>query len=252
MTLQDGDLLDAATLNGETGAIATEVNNVKPWHLRRHALRREHMPDLLPSDLFPNGFTKMYSAAGVAAQSYDFGQPGAWSTSTVDLQLVSTDAPNPPYGPGTGDGWRVPALANVTADAAEVVFPAFNMDDERIAGIYVRGGINLEECFPVAALSTKFQDCVLVCVGFTDGAGNRHVLEDSILPWGKWAWCYGACGTGYFIQQSDLDDLGDGEIQAYWIGVCSRIAVNDSATSRAFIVGNYWVSGIPLHAGALS
>jgi hypothetical protein len=256
MALLDGDTFDAATLQAQLDSVKAEANAVQPGHLRRFALRHEHLPSIVPSDLFSNGLTAWRTAEGAATQTYGNGQAGAWSTSTVDLQVMSTWGTNAPYGPvavgiPAEDGWRIPAIANVVADAAEVTFTAFSMTTERIKGIFVRGSVQLLEAFALTTPTYDGYDCVLVAIGFTDGAGTRHILEDSILPWSKWAWSIGHCGSGWFIQQSDLDALGDGEIQSFFLATCSRVVVEDVATPRVYDLGNYTVSGVALHAGDL-
>lgn len=250
MTLPvNGDVFDADTLNSALQGPALLLNDIKTTAVPDGSLHRNQLPDLFDG-LFPNGFTAL--ERGETYETYDNSFSAA-TVPTINLDEFSTTAPNAPYGPTAvfaNDGWRIPARANVTADAAEVAFSASaaSFTDTRLSGVLVQGTVELGEALPQ---SSDFNDCIWLGIGWKDGTGTRHVVERSIAFFSKRCVWYSPISTMTFITQEDLD-LGDGEVVSFFLVCASRYVENNSNATRAYDIGSFHISCMPFHAGELS
>lgn len=243
----NGDTYNAATLNAALQGPAVALNDISAEAVPDGSLHRNQLPDLFPG-LFPNGLTAL--ERGETWETYD-NTFSAATIPTINLDEFSTTAPNAPYGPSaSNDGWRIPARANVAADAAEVSFAASatSFTATRLSGVLIHGTIELGEAFPQ---NSDFNDCVWLGIGWEDGAGTRHVVERSLAFFSKRCTWYSPLSTMTFITQADLD-LGDGDVSSFFLVCASRYVENNSNATRTYDVGSFHMACMPFHAGALS
>lgn len=196
---QEGDVLNAASLNDRFDEIAGTgpdrgVNNLAQEDLERFALRRDHLPSIIPTPSaahFPSGMCKVGpadSSAGTIDTYSSFlnagviGLPVAWETTFGGLGA------NPPYGPpGAADvGWRIPATGGVIANAAEIEVGIARVGTNigNYQGILVRTSIALHGCGqPVGTGPLTYTynlPSVVIGIGWEDDLGNRKVLDRSV------------------------------------------------------------------------
>lgn len=262
--MRDGDDYTAASLKADINAIRDTMSDLPTSAVEPGALRLDHLPSIWAGDLFPSGYSAGY-ALNTSYEDYRLLLRGGL-TITPDLQTFSGSIHNvsAPYGPlssgtpstATG-GWVIPAYQGVLARAAEVSTSTFDMDAERIRGVFCHGTLELG-----MAQGHDQTDSVLLAIGWRDGAGALHVAEDSIVAYGKDANAFGALSVGWFLTQDDLD-AGDGQVQDIVLCLSAGKVVAGSAASLVnqtidatasvtFEVGSYWLSCLPFHAGALS
>lgn len=255
--IRDGDAFDAASVNDRLDELVSQVNDVPLTAIRRHGLRREHLPGVLASDLFPNGFTAARDL-NTTYESYENTFSGDWTPSvTIDFQAYSAGAPSAPYGATTvaeTDGWRIPAISNSSADAAEITLltGGFSLDDVRLHGIFVHFNIEIGEALISSGFGTAdFQDCIYLGIGFEDSSGARCVIEDSIVPFSKRATARGSLSIWWYITQDDLDEYGDGTIEKIHAVIAGHSVVTNTNNQWDFEVGSFCLSAWPFHAGDL-
>jgi len=167
---------------------------------------------------------------------------------------MGTTGANAPYGPNAAadSGWRILAVGSVVADAAEVSYSvaADDLTSNGLHGIIVTLGVEIGA--PNITGGVVNQDCVWTAIGFRDGGGSLRVIERSITAHAVRAVCVGGVKTGTVILQSDLDDLGDGDMTDIFGLYCTGEVVGGAGsptnqhTSR---VGSYHISCLPVRAG---
>ena len=263
--LRDGTDLTSANLQNALNSVRDRLNDVEEEDVRKHAFRRDHMPNL--HDASGSGLFSTYWAG----YNHDSGWDDAYinqlhvtgsSTwaggSPVNLQTFSTGSSTSgggaaaPYGPisSVQTGWRIPADGGVLGRAAEINTPsAFNMTTEVLAGVFVRAQIEIGTCIGGSL------DGMAIAIGWKDGAGARHVVERSFRFYAYQGFSEGTLATGCFLTQTDLA-AGNGTVASIFMVIAQArngagtLAAPD-VTIHANDIGSYSISILPLHAGAL-
>ncbi len=269
--MRDGDKYEAATLKAELNSVRDAMSDIPASAVEPQALRLDHLPSIWAADLFPNGYTAGY-ALNTSYESVTAGfRNGVVMTPGPDLQTFS-EATHPvaaPYGTQIGPlvqdwdtppataGWIIPAYNGVLANACSVTTSTFDMDTERLKGILVQGTVELGY-----ANAGSAPYCVILGVGWRDGSGDLHCVEDSVVPFTSGNNHHGALQIGWFLTQDDLD-VGDGSVQEIFLcfstGEVSYGAhagliggAQDFRTTINADIGSYWISCLPIHAGSLT
>lgn len=275
--LRDGTDLTSTNLQNALNSVRDRLNDVEEEDVRRHAFRRDHMPNL--HDASGSGLFSEYWAG----YNHDSGTPaaydaaynnqlhatgaGSWvGASPINLQTFSTGSSTgsggssgspaiAPYGPISSQqtGWRIPADDGDITRAAEIGTPsAFSMTTEAIAGVFVRAQIELGSTTVAASVS----EGMAIAIGWKDGSGSRHVVERSFRFYGKHVVTKGTLATGCFLTQTDLT-AGDGTVATIFMVIAQAVSgpgtpLNDPDTSaNSNEIGSYSLSILPLHAGTL-
>lgn len=158
--IEEPDPLNAASLNTPLAAIAGAINALEPDALQPRGLRREHLPDIIPT---PG--VMVANIDGSTAMDYTNLYPG-YDTSTF---------PASPVGPGGGTGWRV---INDGSSGLQIDFGAgyvLNMGaSDQIAGLLIL--LNVELVIIEEAGKGAEDDLAAFCVCWRDSGGTRTVL----------------------------------------------------------------------------
>ena len=270
--LRDGTDLTSANLQNALNSVRDRFNDVEEEDVRKHAFRRDHMPNL--HDASGSGLFSTYWAGYNHDSGWDAAYnnqlhatgAGSWvGASPINLQTFSTGSSTgsggggspaaAPYGPISSQqtGWRIPADDGVLARAAEIGTPsAFSMTTEAIAGVFVRAQIELGTTTQAASTA----EGMAIAIGWKDGAGSRHVVERSFRFYTKHSISQGTLATGCFLTQTDLT-AGDGTVATIFMVIAQAVSgsgtpLNDPDTSaNSNDIGSYSISILPLHAGAL-
>lgn len=156
--IQEPDPLDAASLNTPLAAIAGAINALEPDAIQPRGLRREHLPDVIPT---PGVGTA--NIDGSTAMNYTNLYPG-YDTSTIAG-----------VGPGAGTGWRVinDGSSGLQIDVAGGL--VLNMGSaDRVAGLLIL--LNIELVLIEEAGKGAEDDLAAFCVCWRDSGGTRTVL----------------------------------------------------------------------------
>ena len=270
--MRDGDKYEAATLQAELNSVRDAMSDIPASAVEPQALRLDHLPSIWAADLFPNGYTSGY-ALNTSYEAVRAGfRNGMVYSPGPDMQTFSEDSSHPvaaPYGAqadplvqdwdaGTATaGWIIPAYNGVLANACSVSTTTFNMDTERLKGVLVQGTVELGYS---NAGSAPY--CVILGVGWRDGSGDLHCVEDSVVAFTSGNNHHGALQIGWFLTQDDLD-AGDGSVQEIFLCLSSGevsygahaslvAGVGDYQTTISADIGSYWISCLPIHAGDLT
>lgn len=263
----EGDTLDAAALNTSFNELESGLNDLDLTSIEREALDAQHIPSLLPSDVFTTGYTAIApDTAGYyngPLDTYDNQLPLSsggtaypYTYQTFHLNAAATN----PYGPSTvaGDsGWAIVAFGGVVADAAEVS-PAVgsSITNWGLAGIFVRGSVELRATDPGGNSTTTAGQgtgvsSVAIGIGFSSG-GTNYVIERSVRFYSAVAAIQGDLSTGTFITQADLD-ARSGTLGDIFLVIASvEPGANPAAVAtRDIVTGYYNLTVLPLHAGTM-
>lgn len=262
----EGDAINHATMNTVFTDLAAGVNALEGEDVQRNGLNHEHLPSLAENgatEIFRNGYSAEAPSVGAAAAGDTYSNSLPYTggpTLPYTYQTFSVAAPNAPHGPTAANdpegGWRIVAEANVVADAASIDLgapTAYDLDDENLRGILVRGGIEMINGEAAGIIGLYITKSAVVAIGFTDGLNARHVIERSVRfnnTVGSWK---GDLVTSTVIRQADLDALGDGQIQEVFM-VVARASRSNVLTGQTtdIVIRNYNITAIPLHAAELA
>ena len=214
---KEGDALESADLNAKFTDIETAVNAVAADDISRGAFRRDHLPDSVSSvwktaparggltatgpdnpepEVYQNGLVVQYEASG--------GPPVVDQYRAIWQQFSSVGTPGagaapPPYGPGIGPGWRIPAYdgdiafaaerrlaagwdpdgaANYGVDALLCNFGLNLVDVVEPVNYNQGGGLDLGDGTSLGEIAGK--GTIWLAIGFEDESQNRYIVERSI------------------------------------------------------------------------
>lgn len=258
--IKEGDTLDAASLNDRFEEIAgigphAGVNNLGQEDLERFALRRDHVPSIIETAVFPNGMCKIGPAASTV-ETYSsslnagvVGVPAAW------LTTFGTLGANAPYGPpgGADTGWRIPATGGTPANAAEIEVNLVKSGTliGNYKGILVRISISLNSCArPSTTIPLYNQNVpsVVIGIGWEDQGGVRRVFDRSV----RWAHVCsrikGSLDTFTLIQADDIPNNGDTVAKVFAVIAGANKAFANPDTPSPMI-DFYNIEAIPLRFG---
>lgn len=270
--MRDGDNYTADSLKAEINSVRDAMSAIPKSAIEPQALRLDHLPNIWADDLFPNGYTGGYALNTSWEQVTAGFRSGLTYSPGPDMQTFS-EAAHPvaaPYGRQTGlslvqtwdagtatAGWIIPAYDGIIANACNVNTTTFNMDTERIKGVLVQATLEIG----MATAGTN-PDSAILGIGWRDGAGDLHCVEDSVVPFSTSANHHGALSIGWFLTQDDLD-AGDGSVQEIFLCLCTGEVSYGAHSSLAdgaidfkstgnVDLGSYWISCLPIHAGDLT
>ena len=263
--LSEGTILNAASLNDRFDAAETALNDLDERAIAREALQHAHLPP--PSgrtELFSNGYTAQMPftlANYTTAEDYNVALlDGAGDASSApDLQVFSGQAPNAPYGPCTLDeGWRIPAYANVIADAMEVTLDgATTLTEGQLRGLKVRGSITVKSMATTMMGTTAgWRGSIWMALGYEDGAGSRYIVEDTVMGYSGDAVDRGPVTNSWFLQPADIA-AGNGTVKKVFWAISGRIdklrgwTLATGSNEPHLDIVHYSMYVVPIRAGDL-
>lgn len=254
----EGDALTAVNINSRLTTMRTWVNALPARSVQRWGLDAQHVPPQTfgPSqtpELFPNGFIASSPALGgadpfaVYDNSLEY-TAGVHPLNYQDFSAAGVDAPYGPVAADSGGGWRIPSQAGA-ASKMELVLdtPAFRLDTYGLA-LLVRA--HVEVYTAIAGYSTDdgvkqygnmdydlsgaveemVSRCALIGIGFSDGLGNRYVIERTVRWNNIFGVARGVISTSTLLQQEDLA-AGNGTIASVFGVVASNRWADPALTS---------------------
>ena len=280
---EEGEDFTASSLNSRFAAMEAHYNDLEPGAVEREGLTDRHVPGLLEvgvGTLYPNGLAAFCSGlSGPVRETYGSSMAASGpfpETYPFLYQTFSTAGATAPFGPvgvDTGGGWRIPATAGAIADAAYLSCTSHNLDDSRIKGVLVRGGITIydvdsglfvntgdESLGPQPPYPDYYKNVSMIAIGWEDGSGVKHIIERSIRLYSIRAVWRGELQTSTLITQADLDSLGgDGEVSAFFVAISSGVMGMDPSNVPLVsvqmgleqVIEAFNITVWPLHAGDL-
>lgn len=264
---EEGDKLDAASIEDRFAEVTAEMNDLKVDQFARRRLGHNHTPSLLdPYSLF-DLFTGGSDDALVADEHYDNTIPVAGGGIQLYLELF---APSGPYGPYTRpvapavgeDGWLIPRSATAPEGMNVVLSTPTDLVTHNLLGLKVNAWIDIREMLeapnladPTTNPAVSFGSAALYLgIGIRDSAGTRHVIERSIrrvsAPLGR----FGPLAAMTVITPADLSaGTLNGTLAEVFGAVISGVwdaAVNQHASSEPAI-RQFAVTVEPLRGGDL-
>jgi len=219
---EEGDDLNAASINDRFAEVTAEMNALKPDQIARRRLGQHHTPDLLdPYNLFTL-FSGGSDDALVDVERYDNTIPGPLGGPSGGIEnYLELFAPSGPYGPyvrtpGAGnvaeEGWLIPRSVGAPEGMNVVLNSAYDLDTPNLQGLKVNAWIDIRDMLdepnpedPDANASAKNGDwAVYLGIGIRDSAGTRHVILRSVRRISSLAGQYGPLATMTTIQENDL------------------------------------------------
>lgn len=249
----EGDPLDALSVDGRLSDVATAYNDLTAAGIRRKSLGDRHLPALTdPTTLFTK-YSGGSDEALLANERYDNTLPVAGGGVHNYLQLF---APSGPYGsytrPAAGiaeEGWLIPQ----TSGAAEAMEVQLNRSTELgnratsdgVDAVLATAWIAVESLLDVAddpgtdpnadpnAIVDAFFNCVYLGIGVEDSSGARKIINRSIRRVTASGARRGPISTATLITAADLTAPLDGRLEKVFGAVVSGVAAADAASQHA-------------------
>lgn len=252
-----GDAFTAASLNNLLTPLSDSANTIASGVVSRGTLDHRHLPSSIRPDLFTNGYSSIQTPAITTVETYQTWQGGSGGSTAQppDYQRFGTGAPNAPYGAPTlsDEGWRIPALTNNAANAAEVTFAQHTPADENITAYRVSFYIDLRDATG-SGISNPHNLCVLMGVGAADSSGNRYVFPDSVRWASARAVKRGPLAMVFFVNSGEITTAlssGLSNFSKFFGVVSSRARIITSNDRADPILAGFGLSVRPLVAEEL-
>jgi len=270
---EEGDRLEAASVNDRLTEVANALNDLPARHVARGRLGEHHLPDLLNATTLLNNFTAGSDETLLLDERYDNTIPVAGGGIGNYLELF---APSGPYGPYTRpaagiaeEGWLIPRTSGTapTGDGMSVVFNrSSNLVFDGLVGLLATAWVAVEDVLEVAddplldpnadpnATVDLFFNSVYLAIGIRDMSGTRRIIERSIRRVTSSTVRRGPMSTLTYITAADLTAGSlDGTVEEVFGAVISGVAASDAAQHAPLdlVLRRFQISVEPIRAGVL-